>query len=248
MEPINLDDVKAYVEKNIDGFHESRLESLKELKLNTILNRKNPYLYKAKNILIAGDLVKIILDAHLSSQEEGLFGTFLEGLAVFINQKVYGGKKSSTTGVDLEFEREGKRYIVTIKSGPNWGNSRQVSKMKDDFLRAKRTLRTSGSGIEAISVNGCCYGKNKNQDKGDYFKYCGQKFWEFVSGNENLYIEIIEPLGHRAKEKNEEFNKEYAKIINLFTSEFSDKFCTDGHINWDNLVKFNSGILTKKKK
>ena len=183
------------------------------------------------------------MDAHLSSQEEGLFGNFLEGLAVFINQKVYGGKKSSTTGVDLEFEREGKRYIVAVKSGPNWGNSQQISKMKDNFLRAKRTLRTSGSGIEAISVNGCCYGKNTNQDKGDYFKYCGQKFWEFVSGNENLYIEIIDPLGHRAKEKNQEFIMEYSKIVNLFTNEFSRKFCTNGYINWDTLVKFNSETL-----
>ena len=30
-------------------------------------------------------------------------------------------------------------------------------------------------------------------DKGDYFKYCGQSFWEIISGNKNLFIEIIEP-------------------------------------------------------
>ena len=137
---------------------------------------------------------------------------------------------------------------MAIKSGPNWGNSRQISKMKDDFIKAKRTLRTSGAKFEVICINGCCYGQENNPDKDDYFKYCGQKFWEFISGNENLYIEIIEPLGYKAKEKNQEFEKEYAKIINLFTSEFSNKFCTNGHINWDNLVKFNSGMPTKKKR
>lgn len=247
MKLINLEDVKAYVEQNIGDFHESRLNSLKKLKLDTILKRKNPYLYKAKNILIAGDLIKFILDAHLSSQEEGIFGNFLEGLAIFINKKVYGGKKSSATGIDLEFDREGKRYIVAIKSGPNWGNSRQISKMRDDFLKAKRTLRTSGSGLEVISINGCCYGKDNNPDKDDYFKYCGQKFWEFISGDEKLYVNIIDPLGHRAKEKNEEFNREYAKIVNIFTSQFSDKFCTNGNINWDILVKYNSGISQNAK-
>ena len=101
MEPINLDDVRAYVEQNIGNFHTNRLANLKKLKLNTILKRKNPYLYKAKNILIAGYLVETLLNAHLSSQEEGIFGNFLEGLAIFINRKVYGGNKSSAIGIDL---------------------------------------------------------------------------------------------------------------------------------------------------
>ena len=31
-------------------------------------------------------------------------------------------------GIDLEFDKDGVRYIVTIKSGPNWGNSSQIGK------------------------------------------------------------------------------------------------------------------------
>jgi hypothetical protein len=53
------------------------------------------------------------------------------------------------------------------------------------------------------------------------------------------------PLGHKAKEKNEEFEKERAKIVNLFTDEFCDKFCDGGIINWVKLVKFNSGLQKK---
>ncbi len=247
MQNINLDDLKTYVEQNIGGFHKSRLDSLRKLKLENILRRKNPYLYKAKNILVSGDLIKILLDAHLSSQEEGIFGNFLEGLAIFINSKVYGGKKSSAEGIDLEFDKDGKRYIVTIKSGPNWGNSRQISGMRDDFTKAKRILRTSNSKLEVIAVNGCCYGRDNRPDKGDYFKYCGQRFWEFISGDNKLYSDLIEPLGHRAKEKNDEFQRERAKIVNRFTEEFCDKFCTNGEINWEALVRFNSASaeLTK---
>jgi hypothetical protein len=247
MNGISLDDLKTYVEQNIGSFHKSRLDSLRKLKLEDILKRKNPYLYKAKNILVTGELVKILLDAHLSSQEEGIFGNFLEGLAIFINGKVFGGKKSSAEGFDLEFEKERKRYIVTIKSGPNWGNSRQIAGMKDDFIRAKRILRTSNSKLEIIAVNGCCYGRDNKPDKGDYFKYCGQQFWEFISGDSNLYTDLIEPLGHKAKEKNEEFQKEQAKIMNIFTQEFCHKFCTDGVIDWEALVRFNSARQESKK-
>lgn len=68
-----------------------------------------------------------------------------------------------------------------------------------DFKTAKKTLRTGNSGLTIVAVNGCCYGIGKNTDKGDYFKYCGQIFWEFISGDRELYTEIIEPLGHKAK-------------------------------------------------
>jgi hypothetical protein len=118
--------------------------------------------------------------------------------------------------------------------------------MKDDFRRAKRVLRTSNSNLHIVAVNGCCYGRDNKPDKGDYFKYCGQKFWEFISGNENLYVEIIEPLGHKAKEKNEEFIEAYSQIINKFTLEFSQKFCIEGKIDWDSLIKFNSSVLKQK--
>ena len=242
MKSIEISDVKTYVENNIGSFHLKRLENLEKLKLSKILKRKNPYLFKAKNILTAQDLVKTLLDAHLSSQEETIFGDFLEGLAIFINERAYGGKKSSAEGIDLEFNKNDIRYIVAIKSGPNWGNSRQISKMKDDFRRAKRILRTSKSNIQIVAINGCCYGRNNKPDKGDYFKFCGQKFWEFISDNQNLYVEIIEPLGHKAKEKNEAFLEAYSKIINKFTLEFSQNFCVDGKIDWNTLVKFNSSI------
>ena len=242
MENINLDELKNYVENHIGDFHKSRLDSLRKLRLEAILKRKNPYLYKAKNVLVAGDLVKNILDAYLSSQEEGIFGNFLEGLAIFINGKVYNGRKSTAEGFDLEFDKDNIRYIVTIKSGPNWGNSRQIAGMKVDFIKAKRILRTSGSKLEIIAVNGCCYGRDNKPDKGDYFKYCGQQFWEFISGDSNLYTKLIVPLGHKAKEKNVEFEKERAKILNLFTEQFCNKFCTDGEIDWEVLVKFNSSI------
>ncbi len=180
-------------------------------------------------------------DAYISSSEEGIFGDWLEGLAIFINHEVYGGWKSGITGVDLEFDKENIRYIVTIKSGPNWGNSSQVSKMKNDFIVAKRTLRTSNSGLIIEAVNGCCYGRNNNPDKGDYYKYCGQRFWAFISGNNNLYTEIIDPLGYKAKEKNDQFIKAYSQMINIFTKEFAEDFCKDnGEIDWEKLVCFNS--------
>ena len=72
-------EIRDYVAANISGFHQTRLLRLEGLKLKQILKRKNPYLFKAKNILTAEALVRVLLDAHLSSQEETLFGDFWKG-------------------------------------------------------------------------------------------------------------------------------------------------------------------------
>lgn len=238
MKNLNLNDVLQYVENNIGVFHEKRIQSLDNLQLSKILKRKNPYLYKAKNVLTADEIVRSIVDAHLSSSEEGIFGDWLEGLAIFINEKVYNGWKSGIPGIDLEFDYEDRRFIVTIKSGPNWGNSSQIKRLKDDFRTAKKTLRTSNSQMNIVAINGCCYGRDNNPDKGDYFKFCGQEFWKFISGEENLYTEIIEPLGYKAKEKNDAFMISYAQKLNKFTKEFTTVYCkVSGDIDWEKLVK-----------
>ncbi|KGN78207.1 cytosolic protein [Porphyromonas gulae] len=241
MKKLKINDVKEYVENEISNFHTNRIDSLDKLKLEKVLKRKNPYLFKAKNVLTAEQIVRGFVDAHISSNEETIFGDWLEGLAIFINEKVYGGRKSGIEGVDLEFEKDKKRYIVSIKSGPNWGNSSQQKKMIADFNTAKKTLRTSKSNLNVIAVNGCCYGQDNKPDKGAYYKYCGQRFWEFISGDKDLYTKIIEPLGHKAKQKNEEFINSYTKTINKFTKEFTKEFCKeDGDIDWEKLVQFNS--------
>ncbi|MDE0555463.1 MAG: PmeII family type II restriction endonuclease [Candidatus Poribacteria bacterium] len=241
MKLITQQEIVDYVQANIQNFHQRRLDSLQKLKLMNVVKRKNPYLFKAKNINTAAEFVTTLLDAHLSSQEEGIFGGFLEGLAIFICSKVKKKKKSSAEGIDLEFERDNIRYIVSIKSGPNWGNSSQVAKLRDNFRKAKRILSTNTSLRNVVAVNGCCYGKNRTPDKGDYLKLCGQKFWAFISGDDSLYTDIIEPLGHQAKKKNEQFVQEYAKVVNRFTAEFIGTFCdTDGNMLWEEIVKFNS--------
>ena len=168
-----------------------------------------------------------------------------------MNNKVSKGWKSGIQSIDLEFDNDNIRYIVNIKSGPNWGNSSQISKMKSDFKTVSRTLRTSNAKLNIVCVNGCCYGRDNKPDKGDYCKYCGQKSWAFISGDNSLYIDIIELLGHTAKERNNDFVEAYSKRINKFTLEFGKLFCDNrGAIDWGNLVKFNSSISipTKTKK
>ena len=238
---MNMDAVVSFINDHISEFHDNRLNALKKIDISTIIKRKNPYLFKAKNVKTCEEFVKSLTDAYLSSQEETIFGEFLEKLAIYVCHETMGGYKSGIVGIDLEINIDAIRYIITIKSGPNWGNSSQIRKMKENFTSAKKILRTQNAGMQVIAINGCCYGKDDAPDKGEYFKYCGQRFWAFISGDENFYLDIIEPLGYCAKEKNEVFYDEYGKLINKLTMSFSKEYCLpDGAIDWEKIVKLNS--------
>lgn len=241
MSKLKLEDVRNYIEENIGSFHEARQNGLRKLKLSKILLQKNPYLFRAKNILTAEKFVRSLVGAYISSQEETMFGGFLERLAIFVCEKVYSGKKSSAEGLDLEFVKDKVIYVVAVKSGTNWGNSSQVAKMKESFRKAKQRLRTNAKKMSVEAINGCCYGRVAKTDKGEYQKIAGQKFWKLISDNSDLYTEIIEPLAYKAKERSQEYENEFARQINIFTKQFADEFCIDGNINWNKIVQFNSG-------
>ncbi len=88
MKKLNLKDISKYVEENIGDFHKKRISSLDSLKLSRVLKRKNPYLFKAKYVLTAEKIIRGLVDAHISSNEETIFGDWLEGLA-FISTKKF---------------------------------------------------------------------------------------------------------------------------------------------------------------
>jgi len=239
--PLCLDDVNVYVNQNIVDFHQRRIALLERLKLTNLL-KKNPYLFKAKNIASAADLVVGLLDARLSSSEEKLFGDFLEDLAIFIARRTCGGHKSTAPGVDLEFENKGVYYLVSIKSGPSWGNSSQQSKLAEDLQKAVARVKQSRHAANVQPTLGICYGKTKTSRLRGYLKVVGQNFWYLLSENEHMYTDIIEPIGYRAKEHTDEFHKEKARVVNRFTRQFIDRFCDDtGAIDWVRLIQFNSG-------
>lgn len=248
--------VQEYVEENIGDFHEKRLASAKSKRLSDVLSRKNPYLFKAKSPSVTS-LISGIMDAFISSQEEGLFGNFLEGVAVFVAEQVYGGYKPSPAdmaGIDLIFEKHGTIYLVDIKSGPNWGNSSQVAKMYRNFQEGIAILRLRHPNKRIIPVNGCMYGKDRKPRKAgkikesgkvidtiEYWKLCGQDFWQLISDNPQLYVDIIEPLGYRAKERNMAFQEEYDNFLNRLLIEFLNAYAnTDGSIAWNRLTEFVS--------
>lgn len=235
MKKLNYEKVNTFIASDvIKPFYEIRLNRLESATLSKISKRKNPYLFKAKNIETAGDLAKSVM----------------EGLAIHVCQRVFNGKKAEEKkyrSVDLIFERDDKTYIVGIKSGPNWGNSDQMRAMKKNFKLAKRILRTEQGANNLVSVNGCMYGRDNSPHKVNekdpelsYYKICGQAFWELVSGDDQLYKKIIQPLDKEAKKRDDVFKELYVKKINEMTKDVVDLFYTKNTLDWDKIIDYVS--------
>lgn len=250
MKKLNYEKLNAFIISDvIQPFYNIRLERLESAKLAMIAKRKNPYLFKAKNIETAGDLAKGLLDAFLSSQEETIFGDLMENLAIHVCRQVFGGEKAEQgkyRSLDLIFERERKTYIVGIKSGPNWGNSDQISIMKKNFKKAKQIIRAELGKKEIVAINGCMYGKDNVPHKVSkdpdlsYYKLCGQAFWGLVSGDEELYKKLIQPLDKEAKERDEIFKELYTKKINEMTKDIVGLFYKGDNLDWDKIIEYVS--------
>jgi hypothetical protein len=172
-----------------------------------------------------------------SDVERLIFDDFLKRLAVFISEQKCNGRKSSITGIDIELEREGIRYLIAVKSGKAWGNATQHKKLRDNFQTAVKVLKQN-SVVGAIQPTlGICYGRFKTVNNGAFLHIGGQSFWELLSYEPDLYMDLIEPIGYRAKQFNEEFADNRTHALNRMVREFTERFCReDGSIDWPKIV------------
>lgn len=141
-----------------------------------------------------------------------------------------GAKKSAAEGID-----------IAVKSGKNWGNSAQHSALRANFKTAIKVIKQSKHVGQLQATLGICYGNFKTRDNGEYLHIGGQSFWHLISGDSDLYIDLVEPLGYKSQEHDDNFKAEKDKTYNRLIREFTNIYCDEsGAIDWAKLVRFVS--------
>jgi hypothetical protein len=242
MNIIDQNTLNFFLDEKFEEYYNNKVTILTKIKFEDLFS-DNPYLFSLGNYYKdANTIVSEWINKYIEDSDKFLFEDFILNLAVFVAEMTCGGHKSTATGIDLEFSNKDIYYVVSVKSGPNWGNSSQQRKLEQDFINAVTRIRQSRRGINVQPVLGICYGKTKTSYLRGYMKVVGQNFWYLISEDCDLYTEIVEPIGHRAKEHNEKFLLEKSRTINLFTKEFIVQYCEEnGQIDWKKLIEFNSG-------
>jgi len=224
----------------LDAFYSSLIAKVNSLNIKSIMKRKNPYLFRAKAMNGAAQIVDAILAAFISSSEETIFGNvFFEPIACAAAQ----GQKALAEGVDIMVERDNTIYAIAVKSGTSVFNADSRKKQEQNFMAASKLAQQAKKRF--VAMIGYSYGKKKVSSRGlpkFYSELAGKEFWTELTGDEEFYIKLIRLMDRLPEKYVEDFDEAYQKAANRLVKEFTIEFCNDdGGIDWEKLVRFNSG-------
>jgi hypothetical protein len=229
----------------LDNFYSALIAKVDTLNIKNMMKRKNPYLFRAKAMNGASQIVEAILAAFVSSSEETIFGNvFFEPIATAAAQ----GQKALAEGVDIMVEKENTIYAIAVKSGTSVFNADSKKKQEQNFMAAQKLAQQAKKRF--VPIIGYSYGKKKSTEKGlpkFYTELAGQEFWSELTGDDQFYVKLIRFMDKLPEKYVEEFDQSYQKASNRLVKEFTNEFCLeDGGIDWEKLVQFNSGADKNK--
>ena len=142
------------------------------------MKRKNPYLYRAKAMQNAAEIVESVLTAFASSSEETILDNcFFEPIAIAASN----GDKALAEGIDIMIQdkEENVMYAIAVKSGTSVFNADSKKRQEQNFMAASKLAQQVKARYEAYI--GYCYGKKNDSGRGKpkmYQELAGKRFWE----------------------------------------------------------------------
>ena len=171
----NENNVVAAIATSLDDFYTNLISNIDKLNIKKIMRRKNPYLFRAKAMNGAAQIIDAILAAFVSSSEETIFGNvFFEPIAAAASQ----GRKALAEGVDLMVERDNTIYAIAVKSGTSVFNADSRKKQEQNFMAAGKLAQQVKKRF--VPIVGYGYGKKKLSNRGlpkFYIELAGKDFW-----------------------------------------------------------------------
>ena len=236
------DAIKKAIAEALDNFYKALIGKIDGLDIKKVMKRKNPYLYRAKAMQSASDIVESVLAAFVSSSEETIFGNyFFEPIALAAS----GGNKALAEGIDIMIHDNSTNTIsaIAVKSGTSVFNADSRKRQEQNFMAAQKLAQQAKARYDAYVGYG--YGRKKESGRGKpkmYRELAGKKFWEELTGDSEFYIKITSFMGTIPEQYVAAYQESYDKASNRLVREFSNSFCTkEGSIDWESLVEFNSG-------
>lgn len=236
------DAIVEAIANSLDIFYTTLIDKVDNIDIKAIMKRKNPYLYRAKAMQNAAEIVDSVLTAFISSSEETIFGNcFFEPIAIAAS----GGEKALAEGIDFMVHDHtiNTIYAVAVKSGPSVFNADSKKRQEQNFMAAAKLASQARARFEPYI--GYSYGKKRETGRGRpkiYKEFAGQAFWEELTGDPDFYKKIIQYMGTLPEQYVRGYKVSYDKACNRLVREFSNMFChDDGSIDWEKLLEFNSG-------
>lgn len=151
------------------------------------------------------------------------FGTHMQKFT----SEVLSSYASTTSGIDIEFIDviDKRRKYCQLKAGPNTINKDDVKTIVDHFKSVKNLARTNNLNISLNDlIVGVIYGDESQlsshyksiTSQHDHPVFVGSDFWYRLTGDKNLYFDLIKAVGEVISES--DFSEGLQDTINKLAS------------------------------
>ncbi len=228
------EDLKSLVVMCLRDFYSRRLLKLQELRINTFLARKNPYLLKAVGISTVQEIINKLLSDFVAASDETMFrDAVLEPIA----RVVSGGRRSKVKGIHFVISTAEGTTGVALRSGINTMNSGQIERQAQQLAKAGKELAEKQKPFDMIL--GHAYGRNPRglKENESFRELSGQTFWRELTGEPDFYLRLVELMQDEPDQHRKEYAQAWRSTVEKLSAEFECKFCmSDGSIDWGKIV------------
>lgn len=234
---------KKQIEHVLEKFLRQRARTIRHLKVQDL--HVNPFLIRilAEELGLsdAHSIVRWLVNQRLERGTVTSFGLVLQEVA-----KVFS-EGTGVEGADIQKTKQGSRYYIQVKSGPN-------TIPKDMGVRISQLLRSAQQRNRgSVALFGMCYG-NPKQVSSIVQKYvgkegridwlAGREFWEFISDDPDCIDEIYELAAEVGRDFRDKQGMTLSQVIETkvreLETEFAQMYGGQGDAMWRKLLEHNS--------
>lgn len=219
---------KLWTDRIIREFLQTQYENLRSLTLNDL--DINVLLAKALGFTSTEEAVEFYVYQRITRSAVTSWGQgALEDLCIVSgSEEIPRDENVSVSGkaFDMKKQKQEETYYIQLKSGPNTMNVGMVNSLNDMIEEIEDKHR------DAIGILGMTYGRPQqvssqirgNLNDFDEKALIGKEFWEFLTGDENYYYDLIARIDRISKEASEQFDRTFLEAVDDKIEELSQEW------------------------
>ena len=223
------------VKKQLQGIAQARFNALDKLSIETL--DFNPFLLRLLGFETPREIAEFMVTQRTERGAVTSYGQRIQTIAKLITTRGTG-----VEGADICKEKNGRRYYIQMKAGPNTPDKdilQQINTLLQGAIR-----RNHGS----VALLGMTYGK-RDRVSSIIQKYSqinwliGKEFWEFISDDPHFartLFEIVQDISDNyIPDGGLPFHQRYAQKVDELTRQIQQKYGDGGPEMWEKIFQDN---------
>lgn len=223
------------IKKQLQGIAKARFAALDKISIGTL--DFNPFLLRLLGFETPREIAEFMVTQRTERGAVTSYGTRIQAIAKLITTRGTG-----VEGADICKEKNGCRYYIQVKAGPNTPDKDIVQQI--NTLLSGATRRNHGS----VALLGMTYGKRdrvssiiRRYSQIDWL--IGKEFWEFISDDpmfvQTLFGIVQDVADNYIPDGGLPFRARYTQTVEELAKQIQQKYGDGGPEMWDRIFQEN---------